>query len=133
MALGGVVGTGLRLLADAALPHAAHEFPTSTLIVNVVGALTLGVLVGEVWKRPGLPRWLRAGLGAGVLGSFTTYSAIMVSLVGMGSADALGLAAIYLAASLVLGFGAAALGLRIGSAAAHRRMPRSIDDAGETL
>ncbi|MET0976782.1 MAG: CrcB family protein [Leifsonia sp.] len=131
VAIGGLVGTALRLSIDAALPHTTAEFPWSTLIINVLGALVLGAMVGGLWARPGLPHWLRAGLGAGVLGSFTTFSAVMVSLVGMTAADAGGPAAAYLAASLVLGLGGALLGLRVGSAAAHRAMPREITE-GET-
>ena len=65
---------------------------------------------------PVCPHWVRAGLGAGVLGSFTTFSAVMVSVVGMSAADAVGPASVYLVASLVLGL-----------AAALRRPPRRID------
>ncbi|MEL4320202.1 CrcB family protein [Leifsonia sp. YIM 134122] len=130
--VGGLVGTGLRLSIDAALPHAGAQFPWSTLIINVVGALILGLLVGVLWKKPGLPHWVRAGLGAGVLGSFTTFSAVMVSVVGMSAADAVGPASVYLVASLVLGLAAAFTGLRVGSTLAHLMMPGEVQE-GETL
>ncbi|KQO97761.1 fluoride efflux transporter FluC [Leifsonia sp. Leaf264] len=130
--IGGIVGTGLRLSIDAALPHSTAQFPWSTLIINVTGALVLGLLVGALWKRPGLPHWVRAGLGAGVLGSFTTFSAVMVSVVGMSAADAVGAASVYLVASLVLGLAAAFAGLRVGSTLAHLMMPGEVQD-GDTL
>ncbi|MEO8261146.1 MAG: CrcB family protein [Pseudolysinimonas sp.] len=108
--VGGLIGTGLRLGIDALLPHAPSDFPVSTLLINIVGSFALGALVARVW--PQAPDWLRFGLGTGVLGSFTTFSAVMVSLVSMMQAPLLDLA--YLAASLVGGLGAAALGLRLG-------------------
>ena len=77
--VGGAVGTALRLGIDTVIPHGDADFPVSTLAINTLGAFVLGVLVGRVWSTA--PGWLRAGLGAGLLGSFTTFSALAVSLV----------------------------------------------------
>ena len=118
VAVGGAVGTGTRLAVDSALPHGDHDFPLSTLVVNVVGSLALGILVARVW--PVAAPWLRALLGVGLLGSFTTFSALAVSLVTLG----FGLTALlYLVASLGLGLLAAFAGLRIG----HRPVPIDAD------
>lgn len=108
--VGGAIGTALRLAIDAAIPHSDAAFPFSTLIVNTLGAGALGVLVARVWSRA--PGWLRAALGAGLLGSFTTFSAVAVSLVALADAGEWMPALAYLALTLVLGLGAAALGLR---------------------
>ena len=108
VAIGGVLGTAARLGIDAVLPHPHDVFPWSTLIVNVVGSLALGFLVARVW--PTAPEWLRAGLGAGVLGSFTTFSAVAVAMIELPLATA----AVYLAVSVLLGLVAALLGLRLG-------------------
>lgn len=110
--VGGLVGTGLRLVIDTALPHADVGFPWSTLVINTLGAFTLAILVARVWA--GAPSWLRAGLGAGLLGSFTTFSALAVSLVSLAAGGEWMPALAYLAATLVLGLGAAWLGLRLG-------------------
>jgi CrcB protein len=110
---GGLVGTGLRLGIDLLLPHGGTVFPVGTLLVNLVGALALGFLVGRVW--PVAPDWLRAGLGAGLLGSFTTFSALAVSVVELTAVGAGGLAIAYLAASLVGGIAVATAGLRLGT------------------
>lgn len=115
--LGGVVGTALRFGADQALPHSAEQFPVGTLVVNAIGAFALGWLVAGLWTRTSVPQWLKAALGPGLLGSFTTFSAVMVSLVALVSADSWALAAVYLLSTLVLGFAAAALGLWLGSLA----------------
>lgn len=110
--IGGILGTALRLGIDGVLLHGDADFPWSTLLVNTVGAFALGMLVARVW--PSAPSWLRAGLGVGVLGSFTTFSAVVVSLVSLADAGEWGLAAAWLAATLVLGLGAAWLGIRWG-------------------
>lgn len=112
VAVGGVVGTGLRLGIDTLIPHTDETFPLSTLLINTVGAFALAVLVGRVW--PTARSWVRAGLGAGLLGSFTTFSAVAVGLVGLVAASEWMTAALYLALTLLLGFGAAALGLSLG-------------------
>jgi CrcB protein len=111
---GGLLGTGLRLAIDLALPHADAGFPVATLLVNAVGAFALGLLVARVW--PTARPWTKALLGSGLLGSFTTYSAFAVSLVTLASVDEWAVAAAYLVATLVLGLGAALLGVRVGAA-----------------
>jgi len=110
--LGGAVGTALRLGIDTAIPHGDDAFPLSTLAINTLGAGLLGVLVARLWPR--VPAWQRAGLGAGLLGSFTTFSAFAVSVVALSAAGEWMLAALYLVATLGLGWTAAALGLSLG-------------------
>jgi len=124
--VGGGVGTGLRLGLDTLLPHSDQGFPLSTLIINVLGSLLLGLLVSTVWRRASTPSWLKAGLGTGLIGSFTTFSALAVSLVAQSAAGEWMPALLTLVASLLLGLGAAALGLRLGG---RRRTP--IDEVDE--
>ena len=133
VAVGGLIGTGLRLACDLAFPHGDGDFPVETLLVNLVGAFVLGWLVGGLWTRPTTPVWFKAGLGSGVIGSFTTLSAVMASLIGLAGVGEAWLAALYLVVSVVGGLALAAAGLRIGSLLAHRPMPTEITDAGETL
>jgi CrcB protein len=123
---GGVIGTGLRLGLDALLPHSDDGFPLSTLIINVVGSLLLGLLVSTLWQRASTPAWFRAGLGTGLIGSFTTFSALTVSLVAQSNSGEWMPALLTLVLHLLLGFGAAALGLRLGS-----RPPAAIDRVDE--
>ena len=86
----------------------------STLVINIVGAFALGALTGTLWKRETTPAWVKAGLGPGLLGSFTTLSAVAVSVVAMTDAGAAALAALYATVTIVAGFTAALLGLRLG-------------------
>jgi CrcB protein len=110
--LGGALGTALRLVVDVALPHEDTGFPLGTLLVNVAGSFALGALVARLW--PVAPPWLRAGLGAGLLGSFTTFSAVALSAVTLSAAGLAPVAIGYVTASLIGGLGAALLGLRLG-------------------
>jgi fluoride exporter len=116
--VGGLVGTALRLGIDALLPHNDDGFPWSTLIVNVIGSFALGLLVSRIWRTA--PEWLRYGLGTGLLGSFTTFSALTSSyflLTYVNGPVMVGL--IYLFATLVAGWGAAFAGLGLGRRGAN--------------
>lgn len=110
---GGLLGTALRLTVDLLLPHGGAAFPIGTFLVNLAGSFALAVLVARVW--PVAPEWLRVALGPGLLGSFTTFSALAVSAVDLTSAGAGAAAVVYVAASLVGGIAAAALGIRLGA------------------
>lgn len=133
VAVGGLLGTGLRLACDLMFPHGDREFPLETLVVNLVGAFALGWLAAGLWRRPTTPGWLKAGVGSGVLGSFTTLSAVMASLVVLEREGEHLTAVLYLVVSVVAGLAAAAAGLAVGSRLAHRAMPAEVTDAGETL
>ena len=111
--IGAIAGTGLRLGIDTLVPHTDDAFPLSTLVINVVGSFALGFLVARVW--PTASPWLKAGLGAGLLGSFTTFSAVAVSVIALALSDLVWMAAIYLVVSVALGFVAAWGGIRLGS------------------
>ena len=63
---GGVGGTLLRAGAGALRPEAAGRLPATTLAVNLLGALVLGLLLGLFARREtaaGHPRVLRLALG----------------------------------------------------------------------
>lgn len=105
---GGSIGTAVRLAVGLGMPDGGG-FPVATLAVNVLGSLLIGILAARLPQTTGL----RVFLGTGVLGGFTTYSAFMTGTVALW-ADAPLLAFVYAAGSLLLGLGAAALGLRLG-------------------
>ena len=117
--LGGFTGTLLRYGLGRAIPETG--FPWTTLGINIAGSLVLGLLTGWWAGRPGFPAWLRSGLGPGLLGSFTTFSAVAVfsaSAGGSGTGTAWTVStwtvAAYLLLGLVLGLCAAAAGLAAG-------------------
>lgn len=114
VALGGVVGSLGRYAVGLLLPHAADAFPWATLTVNVSGAFAVGLLVAFLVDRPGTHRLARPLLGVGVLGGWTTFSALAVDVVTLGAADEAQLAAAYVAATFVIGTLAVGAGTAVG-------------------
>lgn len=110
VAAGGAAGALARSGLDLLVPDGPGGLPSGTLLVNVVGCLLLGVLVGA---RPDDPV-LRPLLGTGFLGGFTTFSALALQS-GRLLADAPAVALAYLALTTATGLGAAAVGLRAGT------------------
>jgi fluoride exporter len=116
VAAGGLIGTELRYAAGLAFPETAGAVPWTTLVINVVGSFVLATLT-TVWiARPKTAFWLRAGLGPGLLGSFTTFSAVVFAVDQQFRAGFHGTWLAYLGLSLVLGLGAAAAGWKTGKA-----------------
>lgn len=103
---GALARFGLTLaVADRFHPH----LPLGTLAVNVSGAFLLGFLSGSSLGGDG-----RLLLGAGAIGSYTTFSTWMLETQRVGEAGKRRLATVNVVLSIALGFGAAALGRVLG-------------------
>ncbi|HEY1133695.1 MAG TPA: CrcB family protein [Nocardioides sp.] len=112
--LGGCAGTAARHVLSVLVPPVAGV-PVTIGAINVVGALLLGLLLGGVRGGPLTDRpHLRLLVGTGVLGGFTTYSALASDGVRLAT-DGTALGVGYLVGSVVLGLGAAALGVVVSS------------------
>ena len=112
--VGGTVGTALRV---ALTPERTPTgFPVTTFLVNLVGAGLLGLLVARLSRREETVRTrrLRLLLGAGVLGGFTTYSALAVDTVLLVRDGAVARGLAYAVSTLLLGGAATWLGLHLG-------------------
>ena len=104
---GALARFGLTLLVtDRLHPH----LPEGTLIVNVSGAFLLGLLAGIAINGEA-----RLVLGAGLLGSYTTFSTWMVETQRIEEAGRGRIAVANVVLSVVLGLGAAALGHALGA------------------
>lgn len=121
VAVGGLIGTELRFGAGLIFPESTGAVPWTTLAINVSGSFVLATLTTLWIARPQTAFWLRAGIGPGLLGSFTTFSALVIAIDQQirGGFHAMWLA--YLGLSLVLGLGAAAAGWKTGKAIADLR------------
>ncbi|WP_255768229.1 fluoride efflux transporter FluC [Pseudarthrobacter sulfonivorans] len=120
VAVGGLAGTELRYGLGLAFPDTAAAVPWTTLGINVAGSFVLAALT-TVWiARPHTAFWVRAGLGPGLLGSFTTFSAVIFSIDHLARAAEHPVWLVYLGMSLLLGLGAAAAGWRTGRLVADR-------------
>lgn len=78
VAVGGAIGTAVR--AGLTLALGADLGSALVPLINVVGAFAIGILFGWRARMPHSSRRQRAQLflGTGVLGGFTTYSALAV-------------------------------------------------------
>lgn len=114
VSLGGVMGSLGRYAVGVALPHDAGAFPWATLVVNVTGAFAMGLLVAFLVDRPGAHRLARPFVGVGVLGGWTTFSALAVDVVELTAADRVQGALAYVAATFLVGTLAVAAGSLVG-------------------
>lgn len=104
--LGGAIGAPARYLTDRVIQSRRDGvFPWGTLIVNVIGSLILGALVG-LGVRHHLPAAVVALIGTGFCGALTTFSTMQVELLEMLDAHRYGLAVSYAGASVAAGFAA---------------------------
>lgn len=118
VACGGVLGTALREALALAVPP-VHGIPWALLVCNLSGAFVLGILLEALARRgadSGLRRALRLFLGTGVIGGYTSYSALSLAVVQAGSSGSAGVAVAYGLGSVLLGLLATAAGVLVASA-----------------
>ena len=108
----GGAGSVLRFLVDGAVSsRAGRTFPYGTLVVNLSGALVLGLLTGLALSGD---QALLAGTAA--VGSYTTFSTWMLETQRLTEERQVRSAGLNVIGSLVLGVAAAAVGQAIGAA-----------------
>ncbi|MEZ5324019.1 MAG: fluoride efflux transporter CrcB [Verrucomicrobiales bacterium] len=113
IASGGAIGALSRYaLGGWIQARTTGDFPSGTIVVNMLGCLVFGLLYG--WLGAGISPQLRGFLFTGVLGGFTTFSTFGFETVNLLQRGQHGTAALYLAASITGGLLAAWLGLTIG-------------------
>ena len=104
VALGGAVGASLRYLVGVAV-----AFPMGTLVVNVIGSFAIGLVWAGVAEKD-IP-YLMPFLMTGVLGGFTTFSAFSLDTLRLMEDGRLGMAGVYVLASVCLSLIACFVGL----------------------
>ncbi len=117
IALGGASGAVARYLL-AGWAHRLWEghFPVGTLLVNVLGSFTIGVVyVLVVEKQLIHPDW-RGVLMVGFLGAFTTFSTFSLETINLVEAGHLAQAMGYMLASAVLCVVMAGVGIQLSRA-----------------
>jgi len=114
VALGGMAGASARYGVSRLITVPAGGFPWATLTVNVTGAFAIGLLVAVLTAHRSQSLLLRALLGTGVLGGYTTFSTLSVETDVLVKDGRTGIAIAYIAATLVAGLAAVALGAAAG-------------------
>ncbi|MCO5172337.1 MAG: CrcB family protein [Planctomycetes bacterium] len=116
VALGGVVGALMRHGQGALVGALPGPFPLGTLSINALGSLVLAALLAR-WLAPGERPLARAGLGAGLLGTYTTMSAFQRETFDLLHGGHVGAAWAYAGLSVSLALVGAAAGARLGGRA----------------
>ncbi len=113
VALGGAVGAPVRYLIDR-LVQSLHSsiFPWGTFLVNGVACLLLGLISGVTLSGSSSFSLL---LGTGLCGALSTYSTFAFESWRLFEQRAVGPALANTVGSVIVGVGAAALGLLAGS------------------
>ena len=114
VALGGALGAPARYAVTRLVGGHDGAFPWATFAINVSGSLALGVLVAVLLARGRDKGQLRALLGTGFLGAYTTYSTFGAETYELTQLSHWGLAVANVAASAVVGVAAVALGQQLG-------------------
>ena len=117
---GGAVGSLARHGVASAVPWEGGGFPWATFLVNVTGAMLLGALV-VLTLEVARAQHLRPFLGVGVLGGYTTFSALALETRTLLADGAAALAVGYAAATVLLGALAVVAGMLAARAAVRHR------------
>jgi CrcB protein len=107
-ALGAMARYGVSVLVGRLWPSG---FPLATILVNIVGSLAMGLLVGAMARL--LPPWqaeARLFVAIGMLGGFTTFSSFSLDTIALIERGAMGQALLYIGLSVAL----SVLGLYLG-------------------
>ncbi|MDQ2725948.1 MAG: CrcB family protein [Actinomycetota bacterium] len=111
--LAGSAGAVARfLLDDVVRSRYSGRLPLGTMLINVTGSLVLGLLVGLVAFDGVSDLWATVA-GTGFCGGYTTFSAASFETVRLVQARSYRVAVVSGGGTLVLGVGAAAVGMAL--------------------
>ena len=114
IAVAGGVGASLRLVADGVVRSMlGTRLPWGTLLINILGSASLGVLLGSSVGSETL-----SVVGTGLLGGFTTFSTASFESAALILEKRWGGAASYAIGTLALSVAAAALGYFLAASTA---------------
>lgn len=110
--VGGTLGALARVGLAEAAPHGAGEWPWATFAVNMAGALLLGYLFARLRDHP-QDSLAHPFLTTGICGTLTTFSTLQLELFELVDGGYLGLAAAYVAATLLAGYAFVRIGIAL--------------------
>ena len=113
--LGGAIGSVLRYLTSVIAAHWLGEhFPYGTLIVNLVGSFSIGLVHQLASDTLLIPDNLRLFLTTGIMGGLTTYSAFSYETARLMETGAWTQAWLNIAVTTAVAIGLCLLGMAAG-------------------
>ena len=101
--VGGGIGSTLRHIVNVVCPRfLGTNFPYHTFIINISGSTIMGLIAGYLAFRGEASQSWRLFLMTGILGGYTTFSAFSLDAALLYERGEIGLAALYVAGSVVL-------------------------------
>lgn len=113
VAIFGAIGAAARYWISVTLE--AGLFPYSTLLINIIGCFLLAVILRYLASFSMISNTLVTGLGTGLIGSFTTFSAFSVQNADLILDGHYITAGLYILSSLIGGFLSAGLGVYVSN------------------
>ncbi|MFN3869787.1 MAG: fluoride efflux transporter CrcB [Hyphomicrobiaceae bacterium] len=114
VAAGGAIGASARHLVNIGMGRLlGTSFPWGTLTVNIVGSLLMGILIEMLVMRYAGSPTMRAFLGTGFLGGFTTFSAFSLDVYVLAERGDTLTALAYVAGSVVISVAALFAGVAL--------------------
>jgi len=109
--LGGMIGSMLRYMFSIVIKPSS--FPFSTLLVNIIGCLLIGLIIGFGSKNGSLNEPWKLFFATGICGGFTTFSAFSVECVYLLEQQRYTAMLAYIAISIVVGLAATFAGIQL--------------------
>jgi fluoride exporter len=101
--VGGGLGASLRHANNTLFSYLfGSDFPYSTLTINILGSVLMGVIIGWLAFRGDISQGWRLFLTTGVLGGFTTFSTFSLDVVLLWERGAVFAALAYATLSVVI-------------------------------
>lgn len=114
VALGGALGATMRYGVSVGTVHYfGPGYPWGTIIVNILGSLFMGIIIGKFAQMEQVSPELKALITTGFLGAFTTFSTFSLDFITLWERGAMLQALGYVLFSVIFGILALALGLFI--------------------
>ncbi len=111
---GGAVGSVLRYYSGQFISkNYPSQIPLGTLIVNLLGCLLIGILLGYFAKNQGLSNEWKLLLVTGFCGGYTTFSTFAAENISLIQNQQVSQAILYIGLSVLLGLAAVYFGIMI--------------------
>jgi CrcB protein len=110
--IGGALGAMARYGFGKLVGVLANGFPIATFLVNILGSIAMGLLVGMLAKTtPQFQHEIRLFVAVGIFGGFTTFSSFSLDAITLFERGDYLLAAIYIVGSVLLCIAGLMMGL----------------------